>query len=67
MDYLPPLLDELPPVRTPGDVTFERSGTTTSVEWEPVSLLETRELPFYIIMLITDSVISKRQSTVDGE
>ena len=56
--------EELPPVRAPDGVTFERSDTTISVEWEPISLFEARGFPIYTITLIPDLMTRKRQDGV---
>ena len=56
--------EELPPERAPDGVTFERSDTTISVEWEPISLFEARGFPIYTITLIPDSMTRKRQDGV---
>ena len=52
------------PLQPPGNVEVERSGTSVSVEWEPVSLFEARGFPTYTVTLEPSSSESRvtRQS-----
>ena len=47
--------EEEAPVRYPNDVEFERSGTSVSVSWEPLSLFEARGFPVYTVTLVPSS------------
>ena len=52
------------PLQPPGNVEVERSGTSVSVEWEPVTLFEARGFPTYTVTLEPSSSESRvtRQS-----
>ena len=43
--------EELTPLKAPENVVFERSGTSVSVSWELLTLLEARGFPTYTITL----------------
>ena len=43
------------PVRSPENVKIERSGTSVSVSWEPLSLFEARGFPVYTVTLVPSS------------
>jgi len=47
--------EEKVPVRSPNNVEFERSGTSVSVSWEPLSLFEVRGFPIYTVTLVPSS------------
>ena len=61
--------NELIPVKPPGNVKYERSGTTISVSWDPLSLTEARGFPVYTVTLTPLSLVGSRatrQSNDDG-
>ena len=47
--------EEEAPIRSPNNVVFERSGTSVSISWEPLSLFEARGFPVYIVTLTPSS------------
>jgi len=59
--------EEQTPIRAPENVKLERSGTSVSVSWDPLSLFEARGFPVYTITLVPSSGNSRvtRQSN-DG-
>ena len=59
--------EELTPTKAPQNVQLERSGTSVSVSWEPLSLFEARGFPVYTVTLVPSSSDSRatRQSN-DG-
>jgi len=44
--------EEEAPLRSPDNIEFERSGTSVSVSWEPLSLFEARGFPVYTVTLV---------------
>ena len=60
---------ELAPQKSPENVMYERSGTTISVSWDPLSLSEARGFPIYTVTLTPFSLVSNRatrQSNDEG-
>ena len=60
---------ELAPQKSPENVKYERSGTTISVSWDPLSLFEAKGFPVYTVTLISLSLVGSRttrQSNDDG-
>ena len=60
---------ELAPQKSPENVKYERSGTTISVSWDPLSLIEARGFPVYTVTLTPLSLVGSRatrQSNNDG-
>ena len=47
--------EEEAPVRSPENVRIERSGTSVSVSWDPLSLFEARGFPTYTVTLVPSS------------
>ena len=61
--------NELIPVKPPGNVVYERSGTSISVSWDPLSLFDARGFPVYTVTLAPLSLVDSRatrQSNNDG-
>ena len=57
--------EEEAPVHTPNNVEFERSGTSVSVSWEPLTLFEARGFPVYTVTLVPSTSADRvtRQSS----
>ena len=51
---------ELAPEKFPENVKYERSGTTISVSWDPLSLFEARGFPVYTVTLTSFSLVGGR-------
>ena len=61
--------EELIPNRSPENIIYERSDTTFSVSWDPLSLIEARGFPIYTVTLIPLSLLPNRairQANDDG-
>ena len=61
--------EELIPNRSPENIIYERSDTTVSVSWDPLSLIEARGFPIYTVTLIPFSLLPNRairQANDDG-
>ena len=61
--------EELIPNRSPENIIYERSDTTVSVSWDPLSLIEARGFPIYTVTLIPLSLLPNRairQANDDG-
>ena len=61
--------NELIPIKPPGNVKYERSGTTINISWDPLSLIEARGFPVYTVTLTPLSLVGNRatrQSNDDG-
>ena len=58
---------ELTPVKPPENVIYDRSGTTISVSWDPLSLMEARGFPFYTVTLIPLSLVGSRTTRQSGD
>ena len=60
---------ELIPSKSPENVTYERSGTTISISWHPLTIFEARGLPYYKVTMMLYSLVGSRiarQSNDDG-
>ena len=63
--------EELIPVKPPENVKYERSGTTVTVSWDRLSLIEARGFPIYTVTMTPYSLVGSssratRQSNDDG-
>ena len=59
---------ELVPSKPPQNVLYKRSGTNISVSWDPLTLIEARGFPIYIVTLLPLSITGSRdvRQSTDG-